>query len=147
MEFEDIGEAITPLLVYAHENGLNASAALDEVLRSSHRRVEHVITECVVGMVDLVRLQILVAEGGPLPFETAPPLRGHAIEARLYAEDPASVTPAKPDTAVLCARCHTASVAKPKSFPQVNPEEHSSGVACGTCHKPHNPAIDAGGAK
>lgn len=29
VEFEDIGEAITPLLVYAHENRLNASAALD----------------------------------------------------------------------------------------------------------------------
>ena len=53
-------------------------------------QVEHAITECVVGMLDLVRLQILVAEGGTLPFESAPPLRGHAIEARVYAEDPAS---------------------------------------------------------
>jgi propionyl-CoA carboxylase alpha chain len=52
-------------------------------------QVEHAITECVVGMLDLVRLQILVAEGGTLPFDSSPPLRGHAIEARLYAEDPA----------------------------------------------------------
>ncbi|WP_109484935.1 multiheme c-type cytochrome [Occallatibacter savannae] len=65
-----------------------------------------------------------------------------------HADDPAAVTPTKPDTATLCARCHTATAAKPKEFPQVNPSDHSNGVPCETCHQPHNPAIaDAGGAK
>jgi ferredoxin len=53
-----------------------------------------------------------------------------------------TVTPVgEPDTAVLCARCHTASAAKPKGFPQVDPADHSGGVPCETCHNPHSPAI------
>ena len=63
-----------------------------------------------------------------------------------HADDP-SIKPVLPDTAVLCARCHTASAAKPKGFPQVVPADHSNGVACQTCHNPHSPAMDAGGAK
>lgn len=49
-------------------------------------QVEHPVTEAVFG-IDLVAEQIRIAEGAPLPDEP-PPARGHAVEARLYAEDP-----------------------------------------------------------
>jgi propionyl-CoA carboxylase alpha chain len=51
-------------------------------------QVEHPITELITGL-DLVNLQIKVAEGEPLPFNQDEVQKsGHAVECRIYAEDP-----------------------------------------------------------
>ncbi|MGN0122090.1 MAG: acetyl/propionyl/methylcrotonyl-CoA carboxylase subunit alpha [Rhodococcus sp. (in: high G+C Gram-positive bacteria)] len=49
-------------------------------------QVEHPVTECTTGL-DLVDLQFRIADGDPLDPEP-PPVHGHSVEARLYAEDP-----------------------------------------------------------
>ncbi len=62
-------------------------------------QVEHCVTEAITG-VDLVREQIRVAEGHPLPFtQDDLQIRGHAIELRVCAEDP--LNDFLPDTGVL----------------------------------------------
>ena len=55
-----------------------------------------------------------------------------------HAADP-SVKPVRPDAKKVCLVCHTANVAKPKKFPQVDPKTHMDGGACNECHQPHHP--------
>lgn len=53
-------------------------------------QVEHPVTEMITG-IDLVKLQIKVAEGEKIPFtQEELAMRGHAIEVRVYAEDPSN---------------------------------------------------------
>jgi hypothetical protein len=65
----------------------------------------------------------------------------HGPQAK-HADDPTATKPQLPDVANLCRRCHEKDAAKPDWFPQVVTAEHSGGMVCKDCHKPHNPHID-----
>ncbi|MDO8568776.1 MAG: cytochrome c3 family protein [Dehalococcoidales bacterium] len=60
---------------------------------------------------------------------------------------PIGTHPAKTTTMVkdasreACGTCHSQTVGRPASFPQVDLSKHNTGVACVTCHNPHNPGL------
>ena len=92
------GQAIGYVGVGTVEFVLDVSGRFYFLEVNTRLQVEHPVTELITGL-DLVRIQLEIAEGKPLGSEvTSASFTGHAIEARLYAEDvPAGYLPASGD--------------------------------------------------
>ncbi len=93
------GQVVRALQAIGYTNAGTVEFLMDEnrnlyfLEMNTRIQVEHPVTEMVTGL-DLVKLQIMIAEGEPIPVsgETVG-LRGHAIECRICAENPVTFAP------------------------------------------------------